>query len=99
MSERRIYVMSDFDDGYGMSPQIFGWLADCINGLLDSPTFELSEIANRANYAPGAQVTLYSARYQYGIEVDAAAGTVSLSVVPMDEGAVIALFMGRAKEE
>jgi hypothetical protein len=99
MKGRRIYVMSDYDDGYGMTPTVFGLLAECVNSLLDSDDFELSEIGNRPDYAPGALVTLFSARFQYQIEVTSESGEVTLGVMPMDAAHLVTMFKGVAAEE
>ena|SRR5271166_2210661 len=93
-------TMNDFDDGYGMSPTVFGCLAEVVNTLLDSDTFELSEIGNRPSYGKGALVTLFSRRFEYSIEVDGDSNPVSvvLSVVPLDQGEPITMFRGVAAD-
>jgi hypothetical protein len=94
-------TMNDFDDGYGMSPAVFGFLAECVNSLLDCDDFELSEIGNRADYRRGALVTLYSQRFEYAIEVDGDTSpeSVALSVVPLDQSDPVTMFRGIAAQE
>jgi len=99
MSGRKIYVMSDYDDGYGMTPTVFGYLAECVNSLLDHDDFELSEIGNREGYAPGALVTLFSTRFQYQVEVIGETREVSLGVMPLDACHLVTMFRGLAGEE
>jgi hypothetical protein len=94
-------TMNDFDDCYSMPPAIFGQLAECVNSLLESDEFELSEIGNRPNYGKGALVTLFSQRFEYAIEVDGESIPVgvTLSVVPLDESYPVTMFRGIAGEE
>ena len=86
------------DNCYNMPRGTFELLASAVNNLCEFPEVELAEVANRAGYAPGCQITVWSVKSEHKIEVDGLTGLVTLVMTPLDGTAVETSFSGKSSD-